>query len=142
MHREVFYEEGEVILANGKDAVVLLSAGSNCKECFARELCKTGTEEERSLEVKDPLGVRPGDKVRLEVYGSSLLMASVLIYGIPLLLLLAGIAIGTIFYGDLAAGLLGLGLPAVYALGLWLYTRLALRRPLLIPRIVDKVSLE
>jgi sigma-E factor negative regulatory protein RseC len=139
MVREIFYEEGEVIQANGKDAVVLLSVGSNCKECFARELCKTGPEEERSLEVKDPLGVRPGDKVRLEVYGSSLLMASVLIYGVPLLLLLAGVALGSVFYGDLEAGALGLGFPALYAFGLWLYTRLGSRRPLLIPRIVDKI---
>lgn len=135
---EVFYEEGEVVEASGDQAVVLLLPWSGCSECSVRELCKTGSDQRRSLKVKNARGARPGDRVKIEVTGGSLLSAAGLVYGVPLALLLAGVLLGSL-HSEWAAGLLGLALPALYALGLWLAARLWLRRPLVTPRVVERV---
>ena len=42
----------------------------------------------------DLLGVKPGDRVRISAPGKNVLLASVYLYGIPLVLLLGGIALG------------------------------------------------
>lgn len=139
MYREKFYEEGQVLQVNGTHAVVLLTNHGNCQECFARKQCNPGSLEERSLEIQATEGIRPGDWVKLEVYGSSMTAASILIYGVPLVLLLAGVWIGSHFFNDLLAGALGLALPAGYALILWLFTRRGFEHPLIIPRVVEKL---
>jgi positive regulator of sigma E activity len=136
VYNEAFYEEGTVLQADGGEAQVLLSGGEGCQDCLARTVCRAGAQDERHLAARDSLGVRVGDKVRVEVYGSSLLKASALVYGAPLALLAAGLALGLSVSGELAGGLLALGLPGAYMLGLLAYSRLRPVRPVRRPRIV------
>lgn len=138
MYREKFFEEGEVLYVVGTHAVVLLSEGGNCQECHARKYCKPGPMKGRELKVQGADGLHPGDKVRVEVYGSSLVAASLLIYGLPLVLLLAGVFMGAYFFNELAAGILGLAFPAGYAFILWLFAQRGIETPLIVPRIVGK----
>jgi sigma-E factor negative regulatory protein RseC len=136
MHSEEFYEEGIVLQASTGEALVAIGASDHCPECTAKLLCHPGVQDKHCLKVADPLGIRPGDRVRMVVYGSSLVKATFLIYGMPLVLLLVGVIVGYLYFGEIAAGFFGLGLPALFMLGLWAYTRWIPVRPLLTPRIV------
>jgi sigma-E factor negative regulatory protein RseC len=124
--REVLYEEGVVIgldrpTAQGPArARVQLAAGDHCEACPSRGICRPERDPEaRVLDVVDPVGVAVGDRVRVAVPGGAVLRASFLVYGLPLVLLLAGVVLGMRIWPaddamrDLWSFLLGAGLAAV-----------------------------
>ena len=126
MYKEELYEEGIVKEAKNGIAVISIQDSERCNECTAKIYCKPGSSEERSLTVRDPYGVHPGDKVRVVIKGSKILSASLLLYGVPLMLLLAGIFIGLeIFYTnkELYSSLLAIGLVSIYALFMLIFTK-------------------
>lgn len=145
---ETLLEEGLVLSAHPGErgpgtAQVRLLAGDHCEACPAQGVCRPGDNEARTLEVSDPLGARPGDRVRIRVLGSAVLRASFLLYGLPLLLLLAGVAIGAKLWptgtarGDLLSFGLGAALAAAAApLVAWLARRMDRERAL-DPEIVE-----
>lgn len=115
---ETLLEEGVVVLvmpATGH-ARVHLVAGDHCEGCPANAICKPDRDDRRVMDVRDPLGVAVGDRVRIAVPGGAVLHATFLVYGLPLLLLLAGVWLGTLIwpaenhYRDLFSFLLGAGL--------------------------------
>ena len=126
MYKEELYEDGIVKEASDGIAEILISDSDHCKECSAKVYCKPGSSNERNLTVKDPFGVHPGDKVRVTIKGSKILSASFLLYGIPLIILVAGIFIGLQIFSfnkELFATLLAMGLISIYSLGLFLYSK-------------------
>jgi positive regulator of sigma E activity len=70
------------------------------------------------MDVTDSVGVAVGDRVQVAVPGGAVLKASFLVYGLPLLLLLIGVWLGTMIWSadqalrDLWSFLLGAGLAA------------------------------
>lgn len=125
MYTEELYEEG--IVKESKDGIAIISIqdSDNCHECTAKIYCKPGKSEGRSLTVRDPYGVHPGDKVRVVIKGSKILSSSFRLYGIPLVLLLAGIFIGLEVFEsnkELFSSLLGVGMVTVYALYMFLFS--------------------
>lgn len=125
MYKEELYEDGIVKTAQDGIAEIVISDSDHCEECSAKVYCKPGSSNERSLTVKDPFGVHPGDKVRVTIKGSKILSASFLLYGIPLIILVAGIFIGLQIFTinkELFSSLLAVGLISIYSLGLFLYT--------------------
>jgi len=126
MYTEELYEEGIVKKAKNGIAVISIQDSDKCKECTAKIYCKPGSSEERSLTVRDPHGAHPGDKVRIVIKGSKILRASFLLYGIPLILLLAGIFLGMEVFTinkELYSSLAGIGLVVVYSLLLSFFSR-------------------
>lgn len=126
MYTEELYEEGIVREAKDGIAIISIQDSDNCNECTAKIYCKPGKSEGRSLTVRDPYGVHPGDKVRVVIKGSKILSASFRLYGIPLVLLLAGIFIGLEVFEsnkELFSSLLGVGMVAVYALYMFLFSK-------------------
>lgn len=119
MYNEKLIEEGTVRESKDGIATIVISDSDNCKECTAKLYCKPGSSNERSLTVKDTFGVKPGDKVRVSINGSKILGVSVLIYGIPLVLLLAGLLIGMQLFQsnkEFFSTLLAVGLISIYIL--------------------------
>lgn len=117
MYNEKLIEEG--IVKESKDglATIVISDSENCKECTAKLYCKPGNSNERSLTVKDNLGVITGDRVRISINGSQILRVSFLIYGIPLILMLAGLFVGMEFFQihkELFSTIFAVGLVAIY----------------------------
>jgi positive regulator of sigma E activity len=122
---ETLLEEGIVLTvqpAGGEapgQARVHLVAGDHCDGCPASSLCKPDDGDRRIMEVSDPLGTAPGDRVRVMVPGGAVLRASFLVYGLPLLLLLVGVFLGLRIWGpdhprgDLYSFFLGAGLAAL-----------------------------
>lgn len=126
MYTEELYEEG--IVRESKDGIAIISIqdSEKCGECTAKIYCKPGNSDGRSLTVRDPFGVHPGDKVRVVIKGSKILSASFKLYGIPLLLLLAGIFFGLEVFEtnkELFSSLFSVGLVAVYSLYMFLFSK-------------------
>ncbi|HOX24493.1 MAG TPA: SoxR reducing system RseC family protein [Candidatus Krumholzibacteria bacterium] len=119
---EVLLEEGVVLAlipaAGGRPARVRvrLEAGEHCEGCSAHSLCKPDSGDRRLLDAIDQVGVTVGDRVRVAVPGGAVLRVSLLVYGLPLLLLLVGAAAGARFFAagdplrDLWSFLLGIAL--------------------------------
>jgi sigma-E factor negative regulatory protein RseC len=126
MYKEELYEEGIVKEAKDGIAIISIQNSDKCEECTAKIYCKPGSSEGRSLTVHDPYGVHPGDKVRIVIKGSKILSASFMLYGIPLILLLAGIFIGMEIFKsniELFSSLLAIGLVVVYSVFLFLLSK-------------------
>lgn len=136
---EEFYEEG--IVKDVKDglASVIVNESSACESCAAKVVCKTGDEDSKILTAKDPIGVHQGDKVRVAVKGKNILAASFLLYGLPLILFLAGIFAGLNYFSsqkELWGTILGFGLIAVYAVILSFLSNKNINKNKLIPEII------
>jgi sigma-E factor negative regulatory protein RseC len=148
---EQLHEEGVVVgVEEGvqRYARVMMIAGEACASCSANALCKPEDAERRTLEVTDPIGVEPGDRVLIVVAGGAVLKASFLLYGLPLVMLVIGVTGGLwLLPSDMAAReplsfAIGLGL---IALSLWLVhlregTRRAAGREVLPATILRKIE--
>jgi positive regulator of sigma E activity len=125
------YDQGETLLEEGivlavtpalgdrpAQARVRLLAGDHCEGCPAGAFCRPAGDDRRLMDVLDPVGVSVGDHVQVAVPGGAVLKASFLIYGLPLLLLLVGVGLGTLVWPegehlrDLWSFLLGAALAA------------------------------
>ncbi len=81
--------------------VVEIERKSACSSC---RMCAMSCEGEKiGLELENSIGAVNGDKVVLDLPGSSILFASVLVYAVPLAFFMMGMAAGNhIFGGDQA----------------------------------------
>jgi sigma-E factor negative regulatory protein RseC len=88
-------ELGEIVKLEGKQAVIRIQRSSACKQCGA---CQLGCHrDEMLLTIPNRLGGKPGDMVELSLDSVQVLKASAIIYLIPLLALIAGVALGYLF---------------------------------------------
>ena len=94
-------QSGVVILDNGKTAVVRFQKSDACGRCNA---CFHLGGKEADIEIENRLHAKAGDIVLIELHGRSVFTASLIVYGIPLLGLIAGAALGSV-WGDLYAAL-------------------------------------
>jgi sigma-E factor negative regulatory protein RseC len=123
MYNEELTEEGIVKESKNGIATIVISNSDKCEECTAKIYCKPGNSNERSLIVKDPFGVYPGDKVRVVIKGSKILSASFMLYGIPLILLIGGLFFGMQIFNynkELFSSLMAFGFVLFYALFLFI----------------------
>ena len=139
MYNEKLIEEGIVKESKDGIATIVISDSDNCKECTAKLYCKPGNSNERSLAVKDHLGVSTGDRVRVSIHGSQILRVSFLIYGIPLILLLVGLFLGVQFFQihkELFSTFFAIGLVSIYILIIHFIDKKRNYRPHSYPEIV------
>lgn len=122
----VVEELGHVVSCYDGGVWVEVQRQSSCGSCSVRHGC--GSAQLRRISrtpsmrfaIDTPQRLYPGDKVRLGMRAADLARASLLAYGVPLSLALAGVVIAELWSGsDVVAGLgfmAGLG-----AGGLWLH---------------------
>lgn len=126
MKGEDIYEEGVVLRSIDGKATVSVMGSDACHECGAKLFCSVSGGGENTVEVRDPFGAQTGDLVRFVIRGEAMFRVAGLLYGIPLLLILAGILIGMYLFDpgilprELWSFILGLGMAGVYYLGLFL----------------------
>lgn len=93
-------ETGKVVAINGDRAWVQTIRTSACESCSARHGCGqralAGVSGGRANQVMvaNSLGARVGDEVTVAIDESALLGASLLVYALPLLLMVAGSVLG------------------------------------------------
>lgn len=94
MYKEELTESG--IVKESKDGIaeIIIPTSAHCEECTAKIYCKPNSNSDRTITVRDSIGLKPGDFVLVSVFGSNILQTSFFIYGLPLLILISGLLLG------------------------------------------------
>ena len=135
MNQENIIEKGIVLNAKDGHAEIALIESGGCEECSAKIFCKPSEKSDtKILEVNDPIGVEVGDEVQIEISGTAVLKASVMLYGVPLILIILGIILGMELFvntslPELFSFLFALGLTGLYVSGLLLLIKIKLTKP-------------
>lgn len=115
-------QEARVVGIEGDDAVVAIQRQSACGGCSAKSGCGTSVVaslfpgRQQTLHLHNSQHAQVGDRILVGLPESALQRASLLLYGVPLVLLLAGAVVGQSWGGTEPLAILG-GLSGV-ALGL------------------------
>ncbi len=105
-------ESGKVVSSKNDRAEVEVAAKGECEHCTAAGICNwTGTSVRKVLAV-NKVGAGAGDFVELETVEGTGAKSNLLVFGIPVLLMFAGVLIGgLILRKDMWSGILaGVGL--------------------------------
>ncbi len=86
-------EVGVVVEVKGTAAVVRITETGGCGSCASAGVCKAGSDG-RLLEAENAAGAKAGDKVAVEISGSSFIKASFVVYMVPVIMLFAGAYFG------------------------------------------------
>ncbi|MFW5982077.1 MAG: SoxR reducing system RseC family protein [Halanaerobiaceae bacterium] len=90
-------EIGEIIKTSGKHALVKIERHSLCSKCTNKcQLAQPESHEvdEIEVEVDNPIGARSGQKVKIEMKEQPVVIASLIIYVIPLIFMIIGYFLG------------------------------------------------
>jgi sigma-E factor negative regulatory protein RseC len=88
-------EEGIVDRVEGGTAYVKTRRGDACEHCHAKDGCHAmGGGKEMEVAVANTLDAKPGDRVMVSVEDGAFLQASLLVYGVPAVALVAGALAG------------------------------------------------
>ena len=93
---------GRVVSVEGAEAVVRFARGMACAHCGA---CLTLSDGNMETRVKNTLSAAVGDHVEVRLAANRVVSATLLAYGVPLVALLAGLAIGSQISDIVAVGL-------------------------------------
>ena len=96
---------GVVTAVEGKMATVQFQRSSMCNHCGA---CLAVGQKQVEMRLKNNLDAAVGDRVQVSIEGKRIVQAGVLAYVIPLALLIAGVALGSLI-SDWAGLALGIG---------------------------------
>ena len=105
-------ENGKVVSTMSDRAEVEVAAKGECEHCSAHGFCNwTGTNVRKVLAV-NKVGAGVGDGVELEIGAGTGARTNLLVFGIPVLMMLAGVLIGgLVLRKDMWSGILaGVGL--------------------------------
>lgn len=104
---------GKVLEIEGEFALVQFERTKACGNCKA---CMSLGDGMAAVKIRNTLDAVPGDSVHIQLHAKSLLKATAIAYGVPLLALLLGVILGSLI-NDVAALCMGLGF-ALLAFGL------------------------
>lgn len=138
-YKEELFEEGYVESISQGIATIIIKASGSCEECSAKIYCNPQDAVDRKLQVKESLGIVTGDKVRISIKGRNLFLASLLLYGIPLVILIVTLITGMNIFKDnpeLYSFFSTIILLAGYYILLWLYSRKWNENKNILPEIV------
>ncbi len=82
---------GRIVELNGSKAVVQFKRSKSCGDCKA---CPSFGKDEARVEIDNSLNAKMGDMVELSLHAESMFFATLIIYGIPLVALMAGVYFG------------------------------------------------
>ena len=94
---------GVVTETKGKSARVRFQRSAQCSHCGA---CLTAGEHEMEIELENSVGAKVGDRVTVSLAPKRVVQASLLAYAVPLVLLIAGVWLGSLI-SELAALIFG-----------------------------------
>ena len=86
-------ETGVVTKAEGITAKVLVQKRGSCESCAATGVCES-SKGGMEIEALNPVQARVGQRVKVSIKPQVYLKGTMLIYGLPLIALLAGAILG------------------------------------------------
>jgi len=120
-------ETGIVVGVEGGTATVRMTTSAACDSCSQASLCHPAQGVERTLSVRDPIGVREGQEVAVRLPGRGVWAAMGLVYGWPLAMLIVGAWAGYRLGGGGDRGEIASALGALLFLGAGFLALKALR---------------
>lgn len=103
---EAVIEDGGIVRAmSGNIATVEIERGGGCKNCGMHGFCMKNVATE--FEITTDLPLQPGDRVLLDVSPSGRILASLLIFGLPLAFLFIGFLAASQWMSELLSILVG-----------------------------------
>lgn len=133
-------EQGRVVKVVGGRAEVEVVPSGACSHCGAAGICNWTGKKEKIVEARNPVGAKPGETVVLGRSGKVGAGSALLVFGLPALLLVAGVVLGSLLLNERWAGILaaaGLGLGVAVVL---LVNRSAARSGRGLPEILRIVA--
>ena len=114
MNQEKIVELGRVISTDGSVAVVEVGAADACSRCSAKGVCTSASSGRRyTITVLNRCDARQGDDVMIEITGGRAVYVAFIVYGLPVLLMLASAFTAAALWGETwAPAGLGAGLVA------------------------------
>lgn len=105
-------ETGKVVNVRGGRAEVEVAARGECEHCSAHGICNWAGTSTRKVLVVNKVGAGVGDLIELEMTEGTGAKTNLLVFGIPALMMAAGVLIGgLVLRKDLWSGILsGVGL--------------------------------
>ncbi len=99
---EEHQEYGLVTAVSHGMVTVEIQRGGACKSCAMRGMCFTKSTP-AVFHLNSALPLKTGDLVELEISPTGRIMASLLIFGLPILFLFAGFIIASIWFNELTS---------------------------------------
>lgn len=127
MKRQVIRHDGIVQSVEGERVYVRILQESACGGCAARQMCNSAEAKEKEVVVLSSAFFVPGQHVVIEGRLSDGRMAAFVAYGLPLLLLLPVLLMGTWLLGEVVGALCALGVVFLYYLCIYLFFRRSLQ---------------
>ena len=137
--------EAQVVSLHGGEAMVRPTPRSPCGQCDPQHGCRSLSLarmfvlREPLFRVRNPTAAGIGDKVIVAVHERALLVSTGLLYGLPLLGLLAGAVLGRAL-GELQSVLLAFSLFALILCWVKRYAAVVTARHFFMPTIVRRVD--
>lgn len=138
MYVEEIVEEGIVTETSNGMATIAVINSESCEECSAKIFCNT-EKNLKSVTAQDPYGVKAGDKVQISIKGRNIVATSFLLYGYPLIILVAAILIGTAILknnSEIYSSLAGIAVVGIYFFIIRLISNSKRRKNKFLPKIV------
>lgn len=83
-------ETAIIVEAGGETAKVQMNTQAACDSCGAAAVCHPSLGEKPLVEITNDIGARVGDVVLLETDSGSRIIASLLMFGLPILFIILG----------------------------------------------------
>ena len=136
-------EEAIVLETTGDRAWVQVDGATDCSHCSHSGICGISPQTNR-LEVMNPVRARKGDRIIFSFSDRDVFRFTTYLYGLPLLMLLAGGVLGYLippllqirFSRDAAAAILGFGFLFASFLTLRAISRRLIHKKGMVPRII------
>jgi sigma-E factor negative regulatory protein RseC len=87
-------ETAMVVSISQGHAMVALVRSEACGDCAAKSMCNPASDNTMQMEVENPVGAKPGERVIIELPPEALLKASTLAYLFPATVMVIGATVG------------------------------------------------
>lgn len=95
-----------MVRIDGERAEVEVVPGSACAHCGATGVCNWTGKKEKTVVARNPVGAKAGEVVVLSRSEKQAAASALLVFGLPALLLVAGVVLGSLLLSELWAGIL------------------------------------
>jgi len=114
-----------IVVSSGPDSVhVMISQDVSCSGCQASGICNMNERSNKIMKIYGNYKLEPGSKVLVSVSQSQGYLAVFLGYVMPLIILVASLSLtASLPAGELAAGLISVGVTAFYYMILFLFRK-------------------
>jgi len=140
-------ENGVVRTVEKRNVLVEIEPGAGCGSCEAKGACMMGTSgKSRTIWIENSLHADVGDRVSFKIEEKGVVLASIILYIFPVIMLVAGLVIGGRYshlFGidsDLASGVSGAcGLAAAFII-IKIFSPRIKEKKAFLPILLDKLN--